>query len=351
MNIIKRNGEVVPFYQKKIYNAIFRAATSVKEMSADNVQLVTDNVTETLMTDFEDEYVSVEKIQDIVEDALMDQGFKKTAKAYILYRQKHAEQREASLDLMKQYNDLLFSDSEDVDLKRDNANINCDAPMGIMLKLGAEGAKTYADHFVHPEEFAKADKENYLHIHDKDFSLITFNCCQIDLSKLLKDGFSTGHGFLREPNSIRAAASLACIAIQSNQNDMFGGQSINALDYALAPYVDKSFKKALERILLRVEDWLGHDLYHLLPDNIKEECIKNFIRDNNIHYGLKGKELTDAIEKIETELFGKGKRIYHGAAKVYKMACKDVEDETKQAMEALIHNFNTLHSRAGKMTA
>lgn len=221
MNIIKRNGEVVPFYQKKIYNAIFRAATSVKEMSADNVQFVTDNVTETLMTDFENEYVSVEKIQDIVEDALMDQGFKKTAKAYILYRQKHAEQREASLDLMKQYNDLLFSDSEDVDLKRDNANINCDAPMGIMLKLGTEGAKTYADNFIHDEEFVKADKNNYIHIHDKDFSLITFNCCQIDLTKLLKDGFSTGHGFLREPNSIRTAGQLACIAIQSNQNDMF----------------------------------------------------------------------------------------------------------------------------------
>lgn len=132
-----------------------------------------------------------------------------------------AEQNKAAVALMHKYQDLLFTDANDMDLKRDNANINTDASMGIMLKLGTEGAKTYADHYVIPERFARADRENYIHIHDKDFSLITFNCCQIDLLKLFKGGFSTGHGFLREPNSIRAAASLACIAIQSNQNDMF----------------------------------------------------------------------------------------------------------------------------------
>lgn len=117
--------------------------------------------------------------------------------------------------------------------------------MGIMLKLGAEGAKHFVNNYALAERFAKADNENWIHIHDKDFSLITLNCCQIDLLKLFHGGFSTGHGFLREPNSIRAYASLACISIQSNQNDMFGGQSINAFDYAMAEGVSKSFRKAI----------------------------------------------------------------------------------------------------------
>ena len=146
---------------------------------------------------------------------------------------------------MDSYKDIFFADSADVDSKRDNANINTDASMGIMLKLGAEGAKTFVDNYALSERFVKADRENWIHIHDKDFSLITLNCCQIDLLKLFHGGFSTGHGFLREPNSIRAYASLACIAIQSNQNDMFGGQSINAFDYAMAEGVRKSFRKAV----------------------------------------------------------------------------------------------------------
>ena len=127
---------------------------------------------------------------------------------------------------MSTYRDIFFADSVDIDLKRDNANINTDASMGIMLKLGAESSKHFVDNYVLPEEFARADKENWIHIHDKDFSLITFNCCQIDLLKLFHGGFSTGHGFLREPNSIRSYASLACIAVQSNQNDMFQGGTL-----------------------------------------------------------------------------------------------------------------------------
>ena len=123
----------------------------------------------------------------------------------------------------------------------------------MMLKIGAEAAKSFADNYVIPDKFAKADKENIIHIHDKDFSLICWNCCQLDIKKLFKGGFSTGHGFLREPNSIRSAAALACIAIQSNQNDMFGGQSINSWDSGLAPYVDKSFTKAIKKA---AKEWL-----------------------------------------------------------------------------------------------
>ena len=189
--------------------------------------------------------ISVEEIQDIVEKELMKADCYDVAKRYITYRQKHTERREAQHHLMEAYRDIFFADAVDSDMKRDNANINTDASMGIMLKLGAEGAKHFVDNYVLDEEYREADQQNFIHIHDKDFSLITYNCCQIDLLKLFHGGFSTGHGFLREPNSIRAYASLACIAIQSNQNDMFGGQSINAFDYAMAEGVAKSFRKAV----------------------------------------------------------------------------------------------------------
>lgn len=159
----------------------------------------------------------------MIEDVLIASGYVNTAKKFIRYRELHKHRRDMAENLMLIYNDLLFTDAEDMDLKRDNANVDTNSPMGTMLKIGAEGAKCYANHFVIPEKFAEAHKKHLIHIHDLDFSMITFNCCQVDLGKLLKGGFSTGHGYLREPNSIRSAASLACIAIQSNQNDMYGG--------------------------------------------------------------------------------------------------------------------------------
>ena len=218
--IKKRTGDIVPFNPEKITNAIKKANTASLDtiLSSQELSLLTNEVVASL----DDTHIpTVEEIQDIVEKILIKNNRADTAKAYILYRQKHTERRNASQKLMEQYKDLLFADAKGMDSKRDNANINTDSPMGIMLKLGTEGAKCYADHFAIPDEYAKADRENYVHIHDKDFSMITANCCQIDILKLFKGGFSTGHGYLREPNSIRSAASLACIAIQSNQNDMF----------------------------------------------------------------------------------------------------------------------------------
>ena len=241
--VTKRYGGQVPYDRRKIVNAIRGANQDAGTIMTERDIL---RVTMLVELDIRDrENVSVEEIQDLVEQELMKQDFYDIAKKYIRYRQRHADRREAQKHLMKAYRDIFFADAVDSDLKRDNANINTDASMGIMLKLGAEGAKHFVDNYVLDERYRKADKENWIHIHDKDFSLITFNCCQIDLLKLFHGGFSTGHGFLREPNSIRAYASLACIAIQSNQNDMFGGQSINAFDYAMAEGVKKSFYKAL----------------------------------------------------------------------------------------------------------
>lgn len=217
--VVKRTGEEVPYNRKKIVLAIEGANKDANyEMTDSDVMSVALQVNIKIQ---EKDRIQVEAIQNLVEDTLMLNNYTETARQYIRYRQRHEQKRAASQHLMESYNDLLFSDSEKMNLKRDNANINGDAPMGIMLKLGAEGSKTYADNYGIPEEYVKPDKEGLYHIHDKDFSFITFNCCQLDLGKMLKDGFSTGHGFLREPNSIRSAAALACIAIQSNQNDMF----------------------------------------------------------------------------------------------------------------------------------
>ncbi|MBE8949307.1 MAG: anaerobic ribonucleoside triphosphate reductase [Quinella sp. 3Q1] len=324
----KRSGQKVNYDRKKIFLAIAGAnrdaSTPADKLSEGDLEQVTTSVERAIA---EHETIGVEAIQDQVEKALMAHGFFDVAKQFIVYRQKHSQRRAAQKKLMDTYRDIFFADAVDIDLKRDNANINTDASMGIMLKMGAESAKHFVDNYVLPEEFALADKEDWIHIHDKDFSLITFNCCQIDLLKLFHGGFSTGHGFLREPNSIRSYASLACIAVQSNQNDMFGGQSINAFDYAMAEGVRKSFKRAIR-------------------DEVKRACEFCDVQatgevDFNICTYSQG-ENSAAIENL-TAIVGSEKL----AEKIYRQACADVEEETHQAMEALIHNFNTLHSRAG----
>ncbi len=326
--VTKRAGNTVSYDRSKIYNAIVganRDATKPEyRLSDEDVEKVTNDI-EAAIADHDS--IGVEEIQDQVEESLMQSGFFDVAKQYIVYRQKHAQRRAAQKKLMDTYRDIFFADSVDVDLKRDNANINTDASMGIMLKLGAEGAKHFVDNYVLPAEYAEADKEDFIHIHDKDFSLITFNCCQIDLLKLFHGGFSTGHGFLREPNSIRSYSSLACIAIQSNQNDMFGGQSINAFDYAMAEGVRKSFKKSLKSAVETACEFC----------DIKPQAEINF---DICTYSEK--ENPAAVENLAAVVGSK-----EIAEKIYKRACVSVEEETHQAMEALIHNFNTLHSRAG----
>lgn len=327
--VINRSGSTVNYNRTKIFNAIAGAnrdaSTPSDRLDDDALEQVTTAVEEAI-SDLDS--IGVEEIQDVVEKALMEHGFFDVAKKYIVHREKHARRREAQKNLMEVYRDIFFANSEDVDFKRDNANINANASMGVMLKLGAEGAKFFVDNYVLPERFVEADRENFIHIHDKDFSLITFNCCQIDLLKLFHGGFSTGHGFLREPNSIRSYASLACIAIQSNQNDMFGGQSINAFDYAMAEGVRKSFKKAINGEINRAAFYFDQNFE---PSDVDfDRCRYSETIDPNA---------VDEIKKV----VGDQKL----AEKIYRQACREVEEETHQAMEALIHNFNTLHSRAG----
>ena len=161
-----------------------------------------------------------------MEEVLIEQGFVRVAKAYILYRANRTRERDMRSRLMKTFEEITFFESKNSDLKRENANVNADAPMGTMLKYGTEAVKQFNEMFVLNPRHAKAHDNGDIHIHDMDFLTLTTTCCQIDIKRLFENGFSTGHGVLRRPNSISVYAALACIAIQSNQNDQHGGQAI-----------------------------------------------------------------------------------------------------------------------------
>ncbi len=240
--IIKRDGTPVAFDSSKILNAVNKANKAVgeEEMSATDLLFVTEKVCKTLEAQG---LRHVEEIQDVVEEALIRYGYAKTAKAYILYRAEHAKIRNAESYLMDIYKKLTWSSASEADIKRENANIDGDTAMGTMLKYGSEGSKFFIDNHVLPKDASAAHINGDIHIHDKDFYMLTKTCCQIDLIPLFKNGFCTGHGNLREPNSIESYSALACIAIQANQNEMHGGQGIPNFDFAMAEGVIKTYRK------------------------------------------------------------------------------------------------------------
>lgn len=255
-----------------------------------------------------------------------------------------------ALDLVDTYNQILNMEASKSDMKRENANINTNSPMGMMLKVGTESMKEYLEKTVLPKEFVDMNKDNFVHEHDLDFSLITFNCCQIDLARALKDGFSTGHGYIREPNSIRSAATLACIIIQSNQNDMFGGQSLMAFDIALSYYVKKSFYHLIIKHSYTALCY-AHNINSFITFKDYSEAMKKELDISKIIYTEKErdkenrlisyKEISRAISKVlENYIFS---QLSVNIVNIYDLACIDVEDETHQAMEAMVHNFCTLH--------
>ncbi|WP_257942583.1 anaerobic ribonucleoside triphosphate reductase [Campylobacter lari] len=329
--IIKRDKSQVAFDIFKIKNAIFKANinSTDEKLNKDFLDKLCDEVVALL----DEKHTQVEQIQDKVEEVLIKNTLVNTAKSYILYRQKRTQIRNGSYDLLSLYDDLTFKDSKEADLKRENANINSDSAMGMMLKYGSEGAKYYVDECILPKHIANAHKNGDIHIHDKDFYMLTQTCCQIDLLKLFENGFSTGHGSLREPNDIRSYASLACIALQANQNEMHGGQSIPNFDFAMAKGVAKTFQKEYKKAInaffeIKLEQSLDESCF----DNTKfqvsseKECFKELLR----------------LDLNSDENFLKQANAY-----AYKRALKQTQDATFQAMEALIHNLNTMNSRAG----
>lgn len=346
-SIVKRDGRIVPFNVDKISNAIFKAAQSVGGTDTDEAKLVALKTCELYSDKYGDKTPTVEEIQDLVEKTLIDCGHAQTAKAYILYRNERTCVREGKTALMKVLSELTYSSAQDSDAKRENANIDGDTAMGTMLKYGSAAAKAFYEMNILKKEHSKAHINGDIHIHDLDFLTLTTTCCQISLSNLFKGGFSTGHGFLREPNDISSYSALACIAIQSNQNDQHGGQSIPAFDYDMAEgikktYADRYTQNVAKALNLVCDMKNEFDIANAIKKEISEKYDLKPVLANNNGYGEKEKEL---LLKYTTE--EKADEIQKFAL---KNAVKETDRATYQAMEALIHNLNTMNSRAGAQT-
>ena len=345
--IRKRSGELAPFDETKIRSAVFKANIrfTQERLSPHQLDELTHQVVRrALAGNF---IPTVEQVQDLVEECLIDHGYAQTAKAYILYRDEHRKAREFDPELMKTYENLTFRPNRE---EQEYRGINEDTAMGTMLEYGSEGAKAFYDRNVIPPEISQAHREGAIHIHDKDFYALTETSCQIDPITLFHGGFSTGHGYLREPNDIRSYTALACIAIQANQNEMHESQGIPNFDYAMAPGIDKTYRKAYFSSLRQYWQILldfSHDDAMALEEEVKEQLGTDLALTRTDAFGealiqwLPRHQVEKGFQPISPE----------EAKASHQYAVRQAEEETDaacwQAMEALIHNLNTMNSRAG----
>jgi ribonucleoside-triphosphate reductase len=347
--IVKRDGRMDRYNYEKINNAIKKAVLNVHKDNQELAAKVAAEIAievETDLTSRKSQIFEVEWIQDLVEKKLVEKNYYEIAKAYILYRQKRSEVRSKASLLMQTYNDIVFTDAKDSDVKRENANVDGNTAMGTMLKIGSESAKEFARMYLLKPEHAKGHLEGDIHIHDLDFLPTgTLTCCQIDIEKLFKSGFSTGHGYLREPQDISSYGALAAIAIQSNQNDQHGGQSIPNFDYGLAMGVRKTFIKEYRESLTEKLAWdLELDDFKEILSEVKE-LTNDLLDELTLDFSKKYK-LEENKRIIEKYGLDKAK-VDKLQAYAYKDAYRKTEKKTYQAMEAFLHNLNTMHSRAG----
>ena len=338
--VVKRSGQRVNFNTTKVAIAIKKGFDSVYE---DYDEKLVNTVKEKVLDYIEKEYkdrktIGLEDIQDIIEKILKKMKYDEVYESYKGYRERRAASRDAFVvkqqhKFVKAIESLGLKTAAEENAKRENANVDGDGPMGTMLHFGSTVSKEFAKAYLMDAKFARAHDEGLIHIHDLDFwAMGTTTCTQIDLNKLFKNGFSTGHGFIRTPNNITSYTALAAIAIQSNQNEQHGGQSIPAFDYYMAPGVLKTFKKEFKQ-----------EIYNLL----NFEGFSEFINFNKVE------EIIDKLESIEVDLSifeeftSKSKKIKEIFESAYETAINKTDRQTYQAMEAFIHNLNTMHSRAG----
>lgn len=339
LKVIKRDGKKVGFNEDKIGLTIKKAFDGFEndytpEDSSKVYKQVIDDINETYS---ELKVIKIEDIQDLIEKNLRELNYLDVLDNFQSYRERRNESREVFKSyqhkLVKALEALSMKDAKEEDSKRDNANVDGDTAMGTMLQYGSTISKAFAKSHFMKKQYAEAHDSGMIHIHDMDFlPMGTTTCCQIDLNALFEKGFSTGHGFLRSPNSIMSYAALAAIVIQSNQNDQHGGQSIPAFDHYMAPGVVKSFKKEFKNTVLDFLELTG------FIDFIN---VKGFTKDLD-----KIKEVNFSMEIFEKYFKGSGEveRIFR---KAYKKAVEKTDKLTYQAMESFIHNLNTMHSRAG----
>ncbi len=346
--IQKRDGRVVLYDETKIAAAVLKALAAAGEDDAAAAARIANEVGEVLAGRGGESY-RIEDIQDEAEKALMRAGYEDAAKRYILYRAERTRVREANTSLMKSCDEITHADARHSNLKRDNANVDGNTAMGSMLQIGAAAAKAYNGAYLLSAEQARAHNEGWIHIHDFDFYSLTTTCCQIDVETLFAGGFSTGHGYLREPQDIQSYAALACIAIQSNQNDQHGGQSIANFDYGLGKGVAKTYArlygenlgKALELLAEGKGEWERKAMKALCA-RMAEEAGEGPALSGNPAFSA-------ALQKTLEPLVGE-----ETARRAMAFAASSAEKETDrrcfQAMEAVVHNLNSMHSRAGAQT-
>ena len=343
--VVKRDGKKVNFNGAKIALAIKKGFDSIpsedeetKKYTEKDVYKVYNAVIDQIEKEGKDK-IKIEEIQDMIEEQLQKKGYLDVYESFKAYRERRAQSRQVFFDEKRQHKflkaleNLGLKSAIEEDAKRENANIDGDTAMGTMLQYGSTVSKEFAKSYLMKRKFAEAHESGDIHIHDMDFlPMGTTTCCQIDLNKLYENGFSTGHGFLRAPNDIMSYAALAAIAIQSNQNDQHGGQSIPAFDYYMAPGVLKTFKKQFKQT---VYDYLE------LTDFISFIAINGIVRE------------IDKLSSIEFDIsiFDGYCRDSENLKRLFRLSYDKALQKTKrivyQAMEAFIHNLNTMHSRAG----
>lgn len=346
LKVVKRDGKKVDFNGSKIAMAIKKGFDSVSidleeaKYTEKDMQKVYQAVLKKISKDYkEEEKIKIEVIQDMIEEQLNKLGYEDVYNSFSEYRDRRTQSRQLFVDekklhkFLKTIESLGLKSAHEEDAKRENANVDGDTAMGTMLQYGSTVSKEFAKSYLMKKKFADAHENGDIHIHDMDFMPMgTTTCCQIDLNKLFKNGFSTGHGHLREPNDIMSYGALAAIAIQSNQNDQHGGQAIPAFDYYMAPGVLKTYKKQLKQTIYDLLDYSGFLDFINFDKVVKEiEKIKSIDFDS--------KDL-DECSKDSDEV----KRIFKMAS---QKALEKTDRITYQAMEAFIHNLNTMHSRAG----
>lgn len=350
LDVIKRNGKKVSFDASKIALAIKKGFDNVvisndtdeekKVYTEKDVNKVYLGVIKAIEKKYKDETrIKIEEIQDLIEVELEKQGYNDVKSSFSEYREMRNRSRELFSEdkhlhkFLKTLEGLGLKSANEDDTKRENANIDGDSAMGTMLQYGSTVSKEFAKTYLMKKRFSQAHDEGDIHVHDMDFlAMGTTTCMQIELDRLFKHGFSTGHGHLRTPASIGSYSALAAIAIQSNQNDQHGGQSIPAFDYYMAPGVLKTFKKELKQQVYDLLDY--EDLLTLINmDKIAKEIDKL----TSIEF---------SIEKFEFA-YGESGKIKRLFEKCYERAIAKTNRQTYQAMEAFVHNLNTMHSRAG----
>jgi len=345
--VVKRNGKKVDFNGTKIALAIKKGFDSVNEQDEEtgkykyddkDITKVYNEVIKLIEKNYTDK-IKIEEIQDLIEESLKKKGYEEVYVSFAEYRDRRAQSREMFVDdkrlhkFLKTIEGLGLKSASEDDTKRENANVDGDTAMGTMLQYGSTVSKEFAKAYLMKKKFSDAHDNGEIHIHDMDFlPMGTTTCMQIELDRLFKKGFSTGHGYLRPPKDIASFSALAAIAVQANQNDQHGGQSIPAFDYFMAPGVLMTFKKQLKQ---QLNDYLDLEglLSHISMDRVAREIDKL----ESIKFGI----------EIFKPIYKESEQIERLFTKAYEKALAKTDRLTYQAMEAFIHNLNTMHSRAG----